>query len=149
MRPSWDQFTTKWGFGDGEMSEPLDFTARDLLVEEINKALDAVAEPVIVAGYDQPGLHNACMIVIFERVEQNPLKWHLDRWLEPELTGTMKMTDLPVWFFDSFDDDCRLAKEERDKVVEELELDPDELECRTLMQDLILNAYDEARRVGS
>jgi len=147
MRPDWEQFTSKWGFGDGEMSEPIDFTARDLLVEEINKALDAVGEPIIVIKHDRFGMHNSCMAIVVKKVEQNTPEWHLERLLRRD--ETVQMTELPVWFFDFFDDDCRLSKEERDKVVEALELDPDELECHTLIQDLILGAYSEAREVGS
>lgn len=59
---TWDDFTSKYGFCDGETVEERDFQARKRLVRLLN-ALPAFKE-LRAIEYDRPGMHNPCLIII-------------------------------------------------------------------------------------
>lgn len=67
-RGTWDDFTSKWGFGDGDALEGRDFRTRDILVRLLNKRPEIKAARIRAIPYDRPGLHNACMIILAQDV---------------------------------------------------------------------------------
>ena len=88
-RGSWEDFTSKWGFGDGDASEGRDFEARDIFARMLNKIL---AEDIRAVPYDRPGVHNSCLI-IFLRVKsrKEPSQRKLQRLLDASWSsGTAK-----------------------------------------------------------
>ena len=62
-RGKFDDFTDKFGFHDGESTEPRDFQARDAICRGLNKLL----KTVVAIPFDRAGVHNSCMIVFFYR----------------------------------------------------------------------------------
>jgi hypothetical protein len=64
---TWEDFTEKYGFGDGETVEGRDFRARKRLVAMLNK-LPAM-KGLRAVEYDRPGLHNPCLIVVLPNPE--------------------------------------------------------------------------------
>ena len=65
-RGTWNDFTTKYGFDDGAQTEGRDYRARDAIVEALNN-LPAFKEGNIRAvGYDRPGMHNSCLILLLD-----------------------------------------------------------------------------------
>lgn len=62
-RGKFDDFTDKFGFHDGESTEPRDFQARDAICRGLNKLLNEV----IAIPFDRAGMHNSCMIIFFNR----------------------------------------------------------------------------------
>ena len=62
-RGTFDDFTSKYGFTDGETLEERDFLAREYLIKSLNKVLkNQVAVP-----FDRPGVHNACLILFLKK----------------------------------------------------------------------------------
>jgi hypothetical protein len=68
-RGNLDDFTNKFGFNDGESVENRDFTARDQLV----KLLNAHLTDYVLAPYDRPGCHNACLIICYKKIPGHPI----------------------------------------------------------------------------
>lgn len=70
---TWDDFTSKFGFGDGATAEQRDFWARDALVDMLNKRWPAMR----AEGYDRPGVHNPVLILV-EGEEPEDLYEHIN-----------------------------------------------------------------------
>ncbi len=63
-RGTWDDFTEKYGFRDGEATEDRDFKARDNLAVALNAREDMRAAKLRAVPYEAPGMHNACILLI-------------------------------------------------------------------------------------
>jgi len=61
---TWEDFTDKYGFSDGEGVEQRDFEARARLVEMLNDHEAMKAAGLHALEYDRPGLHNPCLVVV-------------------------------------------------------------------------------------
>ncbi len=61
---TWEDFTDKYGFSDGEGVEHRDFEARTRLVEMLNDHEAMNAAGLHALEYDRPGLHNPCLVVV-------------------------------------------------------------------------------------
>ena len=59
-----DDFTSKYGFGDGEGVEDRDFRARKYLVKALKARPDM--KGIRVMEYNRPGLHNPCLIILMK-----------------------------------------------------------------------------------
>lgn len=87
-RGSWDDFTHKFGFNDGEALEERDFTARHHLVEELNASALFQGRGVRAVEYDRPGMHNACFVILLPNPQGRSDAELLQEWqanrLKPE-----------------------------------------------------------------
>jgi len=59
----WDDFQTKWGFGDGDAVPPDAWACRQVYIREINRLARKRGSKVRLAAYDRPGMHNGYLIV--------------------------------------------------------------------------------------
>ncbi|MEI6166507.1 MAG: hypothetical protein WCS52_04875 [bacterium] len=59
----WEDFQTKWGFGDGDSVPPDALMLRQVYVRELNNLLRKRQSAVRLLSYDRPGIHNSLMIV--------------------------------------------------------------------------------------
>lgn len=59
---TWTDFSSKHGFDDGDKVTDLDVQARNRIVAVLNVELKG--HGVTAVGYDRPGLHNYCLILI-------------------------------------------------------------------------------------
>lgn len=66
---TWEDFTSKWGFSDGNGVDNIDFEARKLLVKALNANPDMVKAKVRALEFDRPGWHNPCLVVHVEAKE--------------------------------------------------------------------------------
>lgn len=66
---TWDDFTDKYGFGDGCQLEDRDFAAREVLVRLLNEQPEMMAAKMRAIKYDRPGVHNSCLVLISPVVE--------------------------------------------------------------------------------
>jgi len=82
---SWDDFTSKYGFSDGETVENRDFRARKRLVRMLNR-LPAMKDAQLRAiEYDRPGVHNPCLVIVLPNSEGKRDKQLTEEWLEGKL----------------------------------------------------------------
>ena len=81
---TWEDFTDKYGFGDGERVEQRDFEARASLVEMLNDHEAMKAAGLHALEYDRPGLHNPCMVVVVKG-QAKAAKELLELWLAGEI----------------------------------------------------------------
>jgi hypothetical protein len=65
-RGTWDDFTTKYGFGDGAQTEGRDYRARDTIIETLNDLPAFKQGNIRAVGYDRPGMHNSCLILLLD-----------------------------------------------------------------------------------
>src|SRR5260370_34674089 len=77
---TWEDFTDKYRFSDGEGVEQRDFEARARLVEILNDHEAMKAAGLRALEYDRPGLHNPCLVVVVKRQAKAP-KELLKLWL--------------------------------------------------------------------
>ena len=63
-RGSWDDFRSKFGFGDGATYEDRDFKARGIIVRALNKTAAFKKAKVKAIEYDRAGIHNPCLILL-------------------------------------------------------------------------------------
>ncbi len=73
----WEEFQSKWGFGDGDTVPPDAKACRHVYVREINRLATANGSSVRLLAYDRQGMHNCYLIV---RVKAEEVKD-----VEPEL----------------------------------------------------------------
>lgn len=66
---TWQDFTDKYGFGDGDQLEGRDFVARKALVRLLNGQPEMKAANLRAIEFDRPGLHNSCLVLISRIVE--------------------------------------------------------------------------------
>jgi hypothetical protein len=59
----WEEFQSKWGFGDGDAVPPDAQACRHVYVREINRLADQKGSAVRLLAYDRPGMHNCYLIV--------------------------------------------------------------------------------------
>ena len=64
MNDYWDEFISKYGFGDGDHLPPDCWETRTAMVRLINAAAEQLGSDRRVAEYDRPGMHNSCMVLI-------------------------------------------------------------------------------------
>ena len=65
----WEDFTSKYGFGDGNRLECCDEVARDVLVRLLNEHPEMVAAGIRTEAFDRPGVHNSCLILLYRGQE--------------------------------------------------------------------------------
>lgn len=58
----WEEFQTKWGFGDGEAVPPDAWALRYVYVREINRLAAAKGSAVRLLAFDRGGMHNPYLI---------------------------------------------------------------------------------------
>lgn len=92
-RGTFEDFTDKYGFEDGESIEPRDYQARDAICRGLNKLL----KKHVVVPFDRSGMHNSCMILIFERREGWKDAKYLTGKVEPKQHADLS-ADLPDEF---------------------------------------------------
>ena len=80
----WEDFTEKFGFGDGASTEDRDFRARDILIRTLNQQPEMKAAGVRTVAYDRPGVHNGCMILVGKNIEGMPDDKFLEAVLETD-----------------------------------------------------------------
>ena len=81
---TWEDFTSKYGFGDGASVEPRDFEARAKLAEMLNDHEAMKAAGLRALEYDRPGLHNPCLVVVVEGRSKSDTEL-LKSWLAGEI----------------------------------------------------------------
>ena len=59
----WEDFQTKWGFGDGDSVPPDAQLLRQVYVRELNSLLRKRKSKVRLLAFDRPGVHNPYLIV--------------------------------------------------------------------------------------
>ena len=59
----WEDFQSKWGFGDGDSVPPDALLIRQVYVRELNRMLCRRRSTVRLLAYDRPGMHNSLLIV--------------------------------------------------------------------------------------
>lgn len=64
---TWEDFTSKYGFDDGETIEERDFRARKRLVGMLNKLPEMKGFRAL--EFDRVGVHNPCLIVLLPNPE--------------------------------------------------------------------------------
>lgn len=91
-----DDFSDKYGFGDGAMLEGRDWRARDKLCELLNDRAKIKEAGIRVVPFDRPGVHNACQILLLP--DQSGLtdaeleaKWRADQLDEVSLPDSLEM----------------------------------------------------------
>lgn len=86
---TWDDFTGKFGFQDGAATDAEDFVARDHLVAALNEHPAMKKEKITAVGWDRPGMHNGCIVLLFS----NPHFWSANKLLKTWQRGKQ-----PLWF---------------------------------------------------
>lgn len=79
-----DDFTSKYGFGDGDQLESRDYAARKILVTMLNAQPEMLSAGIRALEYDRPGLHNRCMILLWKNTEGKSDAELLDECLKSE-----------------------------------------------------------------
>ena len=82
---SWDDFTNKYGFNDGEALEDRDFAARGYLTEFLNDTSLFKARGIRAVAYDRPGFHNACLVILLPNPAGRGDAELLTEWLANQL----------------------------------------------------------------
>jgi hypothetical protein len=82
---TWEDFTDKYGFSDGEGVEQRDFEARARLVEMLNDHDTIKAAGLHALEHDRPGLHNPCLAVVVKG-QAKAAKKLLKLWLSGEIS---------------------------------------------------------------
>lgn len=68
-RGTWEDFTDKYGFGEGNQLEDRDFDARNILVRLLNEQPEVKAAGIRALAYNRPGVHNVCMVLLAHNIE--------------------------------------------------------------------------------
>jgi hypothetical protein len=84
-RGTWEDFTNKYGFGDGEQVEERDFLARKHLLNLLNDTALFKSRGVRAIGYDRPGMHNSCLVILLPNPDGKNDADLLETWLANEL----------------------------------------------------------------
>jgi hypothetical protein len=83
-RGTWEDFTDKYGFGDGSQLESRDFAARANLVNLLNEQPEFKKEGIRALAFDRAGFHNCCLIVLAKAIEGKTDDELLKMWLESD-----------------------------------------------------------------
>ena len=88
----WEDFQSKWGFGDGDSVPPDALLIRQVYVRELNRMLCRRRSTVRLLAWDRPGMHNSLLIVRIaaELVRKVPEK---RLWLGQECGGWQPQGD--------------------------------------------------------
>jgi len=65
----WEEYQSKWGFGDGDAIPPDARACREVYVREINKRAAARGSAVRLLAFDRTGMHN-CYLILRVAAEQ-------------------------------------------------------------------------------
>ena len=90
-RGSWDDFTGKYGFNDGEATEGRDYRVRTEICKRLNELPEMQQMKIRAVEFDRPGMHNGCLIVILANPDGLSDADLLDKWL----TSNMVESELP------------------------------------------------------
>jgi hypothetical protein len=80
-RGVWDDFTEKYGFGDGAGVEQRDFDAREIIISKLNGLPAFKVSNVRAVAYDRPGVHNPCLIILLPNLDGKPDDQLLADWI--------------------------------------------------------------------
>ncbi len=80
-RGTWDDFTDKWGFSDGNGVEQRDFEARAIIISKLNGLPEFKGSNVRAVAYDRPGVHNPCLIILLPNPDGKPDDQLLADWI--------------------------------------------------------------------
>ncbi len=95
-RGTWDDFTDKWGFSDGNSVEQRDFDARAIIISKLNDLPEFKASNVRAVAYDRPGVHNPCLIILLP----NPDGKRDDQLLADWIANKIESVQLPEGDYD-------------------------------------------------
>ena len=70
----WDEYESKWGFGDGDSIPPDAYACRLVYVREINKLAVKYKSKVRALAWDRAGLHNCYLICFIEAAKVKRVK---------------------------------------------------------------------------
>jgi hypothetical protein len=90
-RGSWDDFTEKHGFNDGEATEGRDFRARTEICKRLNELPEMMQAKIRAVEFDRPGMHNGCLIAALANPDGLSDEALLNKWL----TTDMRESELP------------------------------------------------------
>ena len=95
-RGLFEDFTDKFGFGDGAMLEERDWRVRDKLCELLNDRAEIKDAEIRVIPFDRPGMHNACLLLILPNETgltdaELEAKWRADQLDEVSLPDSLEM----------------------------------------------------------
>jgi hypothetical protein len=86
---TWSDFTSKYGFGDGDLVKKRDVKARNRIVAMLNEALNG--RGITAVAYDRSGLHDYCLVLILPNRNAAPPQ----KLLERSLSGHLQEVQLP------------------------------------------------------
>jgi hypothetical protein len=84
-RGKWEDFSDKYGFDDGEVTEDRDYAARDYLIRMLNASESFKGEGIRAVAFDRPGMHNSCMIVLLNKSKDLNDAGLLKNWMRNKL----------------------------------------------------------------
>jgi hypothetical protein len=87
---TWEDFTSKWGFSDGNCVDGIDFDARKLLVKAMNAHPAMVKAKMRVLELDPPTCHNSCVVIRVKADDKSD-----EQLLEAYESGKLEETSLP------------------------------------------------------
>jgi hypothetical protein len=98
----WEDFTSKYGFSDGEATPPDAKVARSVYVRAINTKAEKLGSNCRVIPYNRPGTHNAWVIVSTNKEFHNKLNgtqrlFGTDRYPEEGETKDDAMAKAIAW----------------------------------------------------
>jgi len=59
----WEEYQSKWGFGDGDSMPPDAYAVRTVYCREINKLAKKKGSKIRLLAWDRAGMHNCYLIV--------------------------------------------------------------------------------------
>jgi hypothetical protein len=80
-RGVWDDFTEKYGFGDGAGIEQRDFDARAIIISKLNSLPEFKTNRVRAVAFDRAGVHNPCLIILLPNPDGKPDDQLLADWI--------------------------------------------------------------------
>jgi hypothetical protein len=99
-RDKWEDFSDKYGFDDGEVTEDRDYAARDYLIRMLNASESFKGEGIRAVAFDRPGMHNSCMIVLLNKSKDLNDAGLLKNWMRNKL----EEASIPDGFWDELND---------------------------------------------
>src|SRR6266481_5022822 len=67
MQGNWHDFTSKYGFGDGQGVTSDDFEARSRLVKLLNEHPGMISSGLRSLEFNRSGFHNPCLVIVLQR----------------------------------------------------------------------------------
>lgn len=106
-RGTWDDFTDKWGFSDGNSVEQRDFDARATIISKLNGLPEFKASNVRAVAYDRPGVHNPCLIILLPNPDGKPDNQLLADWIANKIESVQLPEgdyDIEELIYDSYEE---------------------------------------------